>query len=210
MSNPLNTPELCPQIPRFGSKFSCWLGQKVLQIMGWKFQGEFPCHPKMIIAVAPHTSNVDFVIGLAVAFTLRLKITFFGKHSLFVPPFDRILRYWGGIPVERSKAHGVVDQMAEEMRNASQMILCLSPEGTRSRVEKWRTGFLYIAHKAQVPVCLVAFDYKKKQIELGPVLEIGDDVQRELNRIYRHFSTVHAKFPEQVATIDVPVTGEKD
>ena len=210
MVNPLNTPILSPNIPRMGNKFSCWLGTMVLNRLGWHFQGEFPTHPKMIIAVAPHTSNWDFVIGLAVAFSLRLKITFFGKHSLFVPPFGALLRRRGGIPVERSQAHGVVEQMADAMRKADKMLLCLAPEGTRSRIERWKTGFLHIANKAEVPVFLVAFDYKKKQIEFGPSLLIGDDTQYELNRIYTYFQHVQAKFPDKVATIVVPPIGDKD
>jgi 1-acyl-sn-glycerol-3-phosphate acyltransferase len=210
MGKPLNTPILCADIPRMGNKFSCWLGTSVLNMLGWRFAGEFPCHPKMIIAVAPHTSNWDFVIGLAVAFSLRLKITFFGKHSIFIPPFDALLRRWGGIPVERSKAHGVVDQMADAMTSADKMLLCLAPEGTRSRIERWKTGFLHIAHKAEVPVFLVAFDYKKKQIEFGPSLLISDDTQYELNRIYTHYQNVQAKFPDKVATNVVPPIGDKD
>lgn len=210
MGKPLNIPVLAEEIPRIGNKFSCWLGQRVLNVMGWSFSGEFPRHPKMIIAVAPHTSNWDFVIGIAVAFSLRLKITFFGKHNLFVPPFGYFMRRWGGVPVERSKSHGVVEQMADAMRKADKMVLCLAPEGTRSLVERWKTGFLHIAYKAQVPVFLVAFDYKKKQIEFGPSLIIGDDIQYELNRIYTYFNDVEAKFPDKVATIVVPQIGDKD
>ncbi|KXI28907.1 lysophospholipid acyltransferase family protein [Paraglaciecola hydrolytica] len=210
MANPLNTPILSDDIPRIGNKFSCWLGTSVLNLMGWRYAGEFPSHAKMIVAVAPHTSNWDFIIGLAVAFNLRLKITFFGKHSLFMPPFGALLRRCGGLPVERSKAHGVVDQMADAMRRADKMVLCIAPEGTRSRIERWKTGFLHIAHKAEVPVFLVALDYKKKQIEFGPSLNIGEDIQYELNRIYSHYQTVEAKYPDRVATIVVPQTGEQD
>ncbi|WP_340679712.1 1-acyl-sn-glycerol-3-phosphate acyltransferase [Paraglaciecola sp.] len=209
MGNRLNTPILSADIPRMGNKFSCWLGASVLKMMGWRFCGEFSRHAKMVITIAPHTSNWDFVIGIAVALNLRLKITFFGKHSLFTPPFGPLIRRLGGIPVERSKAHGVVEQMADAMLNADKMVLCITPEGTRSRVECWKTGFLHIAHKADVPVFLVAFDYKKKQIEFGPSLFIGDDTQYELNRIYTHYQAVQAKFPDKVATHVVP-TGEKD
>ncbi|MFT5677341.1 MAG: 1-acyl-sn-glycerol-3-phosphate acyltransferase [Paraglaciecola sp.] len=210
MGDRLNTPILCDSIPRIGNKFSCWLGKAVMRVMGWQFSGEFPTHSKMILIVAPHTSNWDFVLGLGVAFSLRLKITFFGKHSIFIPPFDRLLRRCGGIPVERSSAHGVVEQMVKQMRDADKMILCLSPEGTRSRIEKWKTGFLHIAKKADVPVFLVAFDYKKKHIEFGPVHKISDDIPLELNRIYRYYANVQAKYPENVATKIMPNGGEQD
>jgi 1-acyl-sn-glycerol-3-phosphate acyltransferase len=210
MVDRLNIPILSDSIPRIGNKFSYWIGKTVLRVMGWQFSGEFPSHSKMIIVVAPHTSNWDFVLGLGVAFSLRLKISFFGKHSIFIPPFDRLLKRWGGIPVERSSAHGIVEQMSNQMRDADKMILCLSPEGTRSRIEKWKTGFLHIAQKADVPVFLVAFDYKKKHIEFGPVHKIGDDITLELNKIYRHYADVQAKYPEKVATNTMPIGGEQD
>ena len=210
MGDRLNTPILCDSIPRIGNKFSCWLGKTVLRVLGWQFSGEFPKLPKMILIIAPHTSNWDFVVGVGVAFSLRLKISFFGKHSIFIPPFDRLLRHFGGIPIERSNAHGMVEQMAKQMRDADKMILCLSPEGTRSRIKKWKTGFLHIAHKADVPVFLVAFDYKKKHIEFGPVQKIGDDITLELNKIYSHYASVQAKYPEKIATNIMPIGGEQD
>jgi 1-acyl-sn-glycerol-3-phosphate acyltransferase len=200
MGESLNTPILCKQVPRIGNKFSLWLGTTILRLMGWHYTGHFPCEPKMILIVAPHTSNWDFVVGLAVAFNLRLKISFFGKHSIFIPPFDRLLKWVGGIPIERSTTHGVVDVMAAKMREADQMVLCLSPEGTRSPIHPWKTGFLHIAHKAQVPVFLVAFDYKKKHIELGPVHYISDNTQHELNKIYLYYQNVQAKYPDKVLT----------
>lgn len=200
MGDSVNTPILYEQIPRTGNKFSQWLGTFVLKTLGWQYQGRFPPCPKMIIAVAPHTSNWDFVIGLAVAFNLRLKIAFFGKHSIFIPPFAGILKRLGGIPIQRSKTQGVVDQMAEQMRNAKQMILCLSPEGTRSPILPWKTGFLHIAHKADVPVFLVAINYKKKLIEFGPLHNISDNTQLELEKIYQHFEKVPGKFPEKMLT----------
>jgi len=204
MLDRVNTPILCKQVPRIGNKFSQWLGTTVLKMMGWSYSGTFPCRSKMILAVAPHTSNWDFVLGIAVAFNLRLKITFFGKHSIFIPPFDRLLRRWGGIPIKRSTKSGVVDGMADKMREAKSMVLCLSPEGTRSPISPWKTGFLHIAHKANVPVFLVTFDYKKKLIEFGPLHNISDNIQLELNRIYLHFKHAQGKYPEKMLTNVVP------
>lgn len=204
MLDRVNTPILCEKIPRIGNKLSQWLGTAILRCLGWHYSGTFPCCSKMILAVAPHTSNWDFVLGIAVAFNLRLKITFFGKHSIFVPPFDSILRRWGGIPVERTSKHRVVDGMADSMRKAQSMILCLAPEGTRSPITPWKTGFLHIASKANVPVFLVAFDYKKKLIEFGPMHNISDNTQYELNRIYLHFKQAQGKYPEKMIIKVVP------
>jgi 1-acyl-sn-glycerol-3-phosphate acyltransferase len=211
MGDSLNTPKLSADLPRIGNALSQQLGTIVLRMLGWKFVGEFPAYKKMIVAVAPHTSNWDFVVGIAVAFSLRLKISFFAKGSLFIPPFDLLLRRCGGIPIERSKSQGVVDQMVQKIRTAEQIILCLAPEGTRSKQKNWKTGFLHIAHKADIPVFLVAFDYKKKQIELGPARKISDDIQTELNQIYRYYASVQGKYPANVATnIIVPKYGDND
>ena len=174
------------------------------QVCGWTFVDDFPDEPAGVFAMLPHTSNWDFVLGLAVAFNLRLKISFFGKHSIFIPPFDRILHRLGGIPIERSTKHGLVDAMASKMREAESMVLCLSPEGTRSPISPWKTGFLHIAHKANVPVFLVAFNKKKKLIEFGPLHNIGDNTQYELNKIYLHFKYVQGKYPEKMITKIVP------
>ena len=209
MPESLNTPILCKEIPRRGNKFSQWLGKTVLKLMGWRYSGTFPCSSKLIIVVAPHTSNWDFVIGIAVVFYLRLKISFFGKHSIFIPPFDRILRRLGGIPIERSSKNGVVDDMASKMKEAESMILALSPEGTRSPISPWKTGFLHIAHKANVPVLMVAFNYKKKLIEFGPTHNISDNTQHELNRIYQHYDKVQGKYPEKTLTKVVPPVEKK-
>jgi 1-acyl-sn-glycerol-3-phosphate acyltransferase len=204
MIESVNTPILCKQVPRIGNKFSQWFGTRVLKWMGWSYCGTFPCCSKMILAIAPHTSNWDFVLGIAVAFNLRLKISFFGKHSIFIPPFDRLLIRLGGIPIERSTTHGLVDGMVDKMREAESMVLCLAPEGTRSPITPWKTGFLHIAHKANVPVFLVIFDYKKKLIEFGPLHNISDNTHFELNRIYLHFKQAQGKYPEKMVIKVVP------
>jgi 1-acyl-sn-glycerol-3-phosphate acyltransferase len=95
--------------------------------------------------------------------------------------------------------------MADTMREAKSMVLCLAPEGTRSPISPWKSGFLHIAHKANVPVFLVAFDYKKKLIELGPMHNISDNTQHELNRIYLHFKQAQGKYPEKMITKVIPL-----
>lgn len=199
MSKKLNCPKLSRNTPRLGNAFSRWLGRSVLSVKGWRFEGQFPEHKKMVICVAPHTSNWDFVIGLAVAFSLQLKISFFGKHNIFIPPFKGILRRWGGIPIERSKTHGIVKQMISEVSSARQMLLCLAPEGTRSAVSPWKTGFLHIAHQSNVPVFLIGLDYQRRVIVLGPCFQPSDNTQLEIAKVYQFYAKVPAKYPSKVA-----------
>ncbi|MDC0603179.1 1-acyl-sn-glycerol-3-phosphate acyltransferase [Aliiglaciecola sp.] len=199
MSEVVNLPKLSENIPRLGNRFSQWVGKTVLATLGWQFEGQFPDHKKMVIIVGPHTSNWDFVIGLAVVFSVRLKISFFGKHSIFIPPFRSLLVRWGGIPIERSKSHGVVSQMAEQVKQADKILLCGAPEGTRSKIFPWKTGFIQIAANANVPVFMIGFDYKAKIIKLGPIFLPSSDIQSEMLKVYDFYAKVHAKYPSQVA-----------
>ncbi|WP_189408178.1 1-acyl-sn-glycerol-3-phosphate acyltransferase [Alteromonas halophila] len=177
--------------PNWLSRFSAW----VLFRRGWRAEGNLANRRKLIISIAPHTSNWDFFVGLFVLFTLRLKISFFGKHSLFIPPIGGLLRFIGGIPVERSKAHGMVGAIAEKIRAAETMVLVLTPEGTRKPVFPWRSGFIQIARAAQVPVQLVGFDYKKKTIVFGPVIEQVENVEQQMQTVYAFYARVCGKFP---------------
>lgn len=199
MSDPLNCPNISQDIPRLGNSFSQWLGKSVLSILGWRFEGEFHDNKKMVIAVAPHTSNWDFVIGLAVVFCLKLKISFFGKHSIFIPPFRSLLKRWGGIPIDRSKSHGVVSQMIEEIKGAEKMLLCLAPEGTRSKIAPWKSGFMHIAHHANIPVFLIGLDYQRKTILFGPIFNPSENTDTEMRKVYEFYAKVHPKYPSQVA-----------
>ena len=198
MSERSNLPQIHPDIPRLGNPFSEWLGKCVLRVLGWQIKGEFPSSKKMVIAVAPHTSNWDFVIGLAVVFSLRLKISFMGKHSIFIPPFDRLLKRWGGIPIERTKSQGVVEQISDAMVNSDRMILAVAPEGTRSRIDNWKTGFLHIAKRADSPVMLVALNYAKKQVQIGKLIKVDNSVEEALEKVYQFYASVPAKYPENV------------
>ncbi|MDN3653181.1 lysophospholipid acyltransferase family protein [Thalassotalea ponticola] len=189
-------PEVPAQVPRqhshLGQRFGLWL----FELIGWRFVGEFPAQQKMIMAVAPHTSNWDFIIGVIAKLALDVKLHFLGKHTIFVWPLKPILLSLGGIAVDRRSAHGVVGQMVDQFNQHEQLILALSPEGTRSKVEHWRTGFLQIARQANVPVFPIQFNFKKKQIEFMPLRYIGDDIDRELAEFKALFDANSAKKPQ--------------
>lgn len=192
--HPLNIPPIGERVPRQGNAFTHWLGLRVLGWLGWKMEGEFPNLDKCVACVAPHTSNWDFVIALATAFALRLKISFLGKHSLFKGPLGWWMRRIGGIAVNRSSTHGIVGQVSEQFAGQP-MILGIAPEGTRKKVPQWKSGFLHIARAANVPVLLIYLDYKKKVIGFGPAMEIGDDIAVEMAKIRSFYARVHARHP---------------
>lgn len=161
--------------------------------MRFRIEGEVPDAPKLVIAVAPHTSNWDFVVGAAAMFALDLRLTFIGKHTLFVGPLGALLRWMGGIPVDRSASHGIVGESVAAFRSRPALVLAIAPEGTRSRVERFKTGFLHIARGAQVPVVLAALDYGARCVRLGPAFLPGDDVEVDRVRAEAHFAGVRGK-----------------
>jgi 1-acyl-sn-glycerol-3-phosphate acyltransferase len=181
------------RVPRRGSVTWRFIGRAVLRFFGWSVVGELPDLPKFVIAVAPHTSNWDFVMGAAAMFGLDLHLAFIGKHTLFRWPFGGFFRWMGGIPVDRASAHGLVGESVRAFRAVGARVLVITPEGTSKRVAKYKTGFLHIARGAGVPVVLAALDYGNKCVRLGPTIEPGEDVEADRERIEAYFKTVRGK-----------------
>ncbi len=173
----------------------------ILKFFGWKLVGELPEYKKYLIIIGPHTSNLDFFMFLLVKWVYRIKVVFIGKHTIFIGPIGWILRKIGGIPVERSSAHNVVDTIVNEFSLRDEMIFALSPEGTRSYLNHWKSGFYHIARKAGVPVQSAYLDVKTKQIGWGPVFHLSDDKDRDLEKIADFYSDKLGFKPEKFSKI---------
>lgn len=182
-------------IPRTNRRFIKWCAGKLFTMLGWRISGSFPNEKKLILAVAPHTSNWDFVIGVIVKLALDLKLNFLGKDAIFFWPFNIWLKAIGGIAIDRKSPHGVVGQMVDKFEQQESLVLALAPEGTRSKVTQWKTGFLHIANKASVPVLPIQIDYKAKQIIFYQARNISADIEDELQEIKSIFSKDCAKNP---------------
>lgn len=191
-------------LPRQGPAWLANLATWGFTKRGWTATGDMVDASKAILAVAPHTSNWDFFIGLFALFALRLKVSFFGKHTLFLPPLGWFMRKFGGIPIERSRAHGVVEGISLSIGRQDSMLLALAPEGTRKGVYPWKMGFLYIARQANIPVQLIGLDYKQKQLVFGPVLRQIDDVSEQMRKIYAFYANVAGKYSENCFTSEFP------
>jgi len=170
-------------------------GRALLRLLGWRIEGELPDLPKFVIAVGPHTSNWDFIVGAAAMFALDLRLAFLGKHTLFRGPLGPLMRWMGGIPVDRSSAHGLVGEAVAAFGQVDRRILAIAPEGTRRRVGRMRSGFLHIARGAGVPVVLAALDYGARAVRLGPCLVPAEDTQGELARVEAFFAAVKGRHP---------------
>jgi 1-acyl-sn-glycerol-3-phosphate acyltransferase len=164
---------LGPLVPRRNNPITCALGRLGMRILGWRMQGTWPNEPKLIVAVAPHSSNMDFILSVAVFWALNLKTSYLAKKSLFWFPLGIIMRALGGIPVDRTSPAGMVDDLAERYRTAEQLVIGITPEGTRGGVSTWKSGFARIAAKARVPVLPAIVNYEQKIVYLQPVVS-GD------------------------------------
>lgn len=169
-----------------------------LWLNGWKVHKNFPYHlPKCVVIVAPHTSAWDFVTGLAVRSYLRLThVKYLGKSALFKAPFGFFFRKTGGFPVDRFSKHNMVEQATALFQLHERFILALSPEGTRQRAERLRTGFYYIAKKANVPIVMAGFDYGKKEVIFSEPFYTGADEAADFKKVISFYAPVKGKIPE--------------
>ena len=184
-------PELPPGIPRLGNPYTRRAACALLRWLGWRVTGNLPAKPRLIMIAAPHTSNWDWVIAMVAMLALGIRISYLMKDSVFVWPLSVILRASGGIPIDRASPAGLVEDVVARLRAAERIVMVITPEGTRSRVETWKTGFLRIAELSGVPVVQVAWHYPGKLIHLGPIAELSGDHERDVARIrawYRQFT----------------------
>jgi 1-acyl-sn-glycerol-3-phosphate acyltransferase len=187
-------PELPPNAPRSGGNaFGRAFAEAVLRLGRWRLIGEWPDRAKLVVVVAPHSSNWDAIWGIAAKVAQGLGIVFIGKQEAFWGPLGWLLRLFGGVPVDRSAPGGIVDQVANQMREAERMWFVLAPEGTRRKVDKWKTGFWKIARRAQVPVFCVAFNYPDRTIHLGPLVWMTEDMEADVRRVRGLFAGYHGK-----------------
>lgn len=193
------------QIPKFSNYLVSnslpmrLLWKLYLWMTGWKVQTNFPYHiPKCVVIVAPHTSAWDFVIGLAVRSVLRLQhVKYLGKAELFEGRFGFFFRSLGGYPVDRSNKHNMVDQVVALFNRHEQFVLALSPEGTRKKVDRLKTGFYYIAKKAGVPIIMTAFDFKKKEVYFDKPFYTSEDEAADFKKIISFYAVVEGKKASQ-------------
>ena len=166
------------------------LARTIMRLVGWRVTGKLPDLPKFIMIGAPHTSNWDFILFLGVIFTLRADVRFMGKIELFRPPHGWFFRYCGGVPVDRKKSTGLVDQMVDAANQAERFILTIAPEGTRHQVAEWKRGFYHIAKGAGIPIVMAVVDGKHKEVRIGQVFQPTDDIEADMKSIQGVFEGV--------------------
>lgn len=194
-------PEVGELVPRRGGSFVRGFGRFMMGLFGWKVEGEVPNAQKFMVVGAPHTSNVDWFIVMGAAFILQVRISWMAKHSLFNKPWGGILRWLGGVPIDRRQAQGTVGAAVAQFNKKDELILCITPEGTRAREQgNWRKGFYHIAAGADVPVVVAAFDYGQKVVRFGPVFKPSGDIEADMPIIYSYVDGVVPRHPQRERT----------
>ncbi|MBP6798916.1 MAG: lysophospholipid acyltransferase family protein [Luteimonas sp.] len=174
-------PPLPPSAPRVKpNAFTRWIGRSVLRLGGWRVAGPLPDVPKLVLIAAPHSSNWDGIWGFAAKLALGFEVKVLGKAQLFWWPLGPLLRRLGVIPIDRSSPQGTVGQAVDMIRRSERIWYALTPEGTRKRVEKWKSGFWKIAHEAQVPILPAYFHYPDRRIGIGPLFATTGDMAADI------------------------------
>jgi 1-acyl-sn-glycerol-3-phosphate acyltransferase len=168
-----------------------------LRLAGWKLSGAPPTERKYVLIAVPHTSNWDFPITLAIAFVFGFDLFWMGKDSLFRGPAGPIMRWLGGISVNRSASNNLVQQMVDAYNSHESLVVAIPPEGTRSRVEKWKTGFYYIAVGANVPIALGFLDYKRKVGGFLPTFYPTGDAEKDIAEIRKQYAGIEGHKADQ-------------
>ncbi|MEM6343046.1 MAG: 1-acyl-sn-glycerol-3-phosphate acyltransferase [Bacteroidota bacterium] len=172
------------------------LSKWILRLGGWTIANRPPALSKYVIVGGPHTSNWDFVYGIAARNVLHLPIQYLGKDALFRPPYGWFFRSLGGHPVSRTESANRVEIAARLFASKEQFILALAPEGTRSKVERLRTGFYHIAKKAGVPIVMAGIDFGLREFRFSEAFWPSDDMEADMNFIVSFFAQCQAKYPE--------------
>ncbi len=159
------------------------IGRTLLRCLGWRMEGEFPDLPRVVVVLAPHSSNWDFVIGAAAVFALGLRVAFIGKHTLFTGLTGKFMRWLGGIPVDRAHPEGLVDTMVIEFARREKLWLVITPEGTRTHGAQFKSGFYRIARTVGVPIFPVYFNYRHKILGLLPPLQADLDTPQGVEAV---------------------------
>lgn len=164
-----------------------------MRVTGWKTTGHFPKDQRVVIVAGPHTSNWDFVLAMSLILSLDINLHWVGKHSIFKKGFRRLLRKMGGIPVNRANPEALKNEIHNITKKFKGFIIAISPEGTRKKVDRLKSGFLRIANETNSKIMMVGVDFSKKTIELGDFYSPSGDVEKDLKFIKKYFANFTGK-----------------
>ncbi len=165
-----------------------WCSILVLALIGWKIRGGELERQRCVMIGAPHTSNWDFPLMIMAVLKLKLRIYWMGKHTLFPFPFASLMKWLGGIPIDRGRPHNVVRETVRQFEQHDELIVLVPPEGTRSKVKHWKSGFYHIASNAGVPILLGYVDAGKKEAGVADFYRPSGDLERDMAAIREFYA----------------------
>ena len=165
------------------------IGRFGINISGWTIKGQVPDEERIVIIAAPHTSNWDFILAMLAIFGLNIKLRWLGKHSIFKPGFKKFFEWLGGIPVYRDNPSTLIKNVVDIVKKEKSIVIAMTPEGTRKKVKRWKTGFLRIAKQTQSNILLISIDAPTKSIEIGKIFNPTGDSEEDLEFIQKYYSS---------------------
>ena len=171
------------KLPKGGNFLTRRIGRVIFRVMGWRIQGEFPNRDKAIVALVPHSSNIDFFLTIAFIWATGMRASFLIKHTVFWYPLGNVIRALGGIPVDRTQQNGLIRDVTRQFREKSKWVLGITPSGTRKPVQDWKDGIARIAAAAQVPVVPAVMNYRTRTVHFAPLIEGVTEVRQIMERI---------------------------
>ena len=178
------------------NRLSRSLAKAILRLVSWELDVTLPGVPKYVLIGAPHTSGWDLFYALLLKYGSGIKMYWMGKDTLFRWPLGVLLRWLGGIPVNRRSRNNFVQQVVDVIDHMDEVVIALAPEGTRDKTEYWKTGFYYIALDAQVPIALGFIDYGNKVVGIGPQITPSGDIDADFQEIKAFYSGINGRHPE--------------
>jgi len=175
----------------------------VLKLFGWTLEVQMPIEKKFVLIGAPHTSNWDFPLALLVFWTLEPKVYWLAKMQIFRGPLYYLFTALGGIPIDRSSPHGLINKITDRFNQSEEMILTIAPEGTRSKTEYWKSGFYYIALSAKVPVCLGYIDYSVRKLGFKQIIYPTGNTDSDMKIIADFYKNFKGKRPQNQGPIRI-------
>ncbi|WP_444882693.1 1-acyl-sn-glycerol-3-phosphate acyltransferase [Microbulbifer sp. PSTR4-B] len=185
-----NTPIITPLLRQ--------VAKLLLKFHGWRVNGDQQSLKlkKYVLIGAPHTTNWDGYYFILAALKLKMTPQWMGKDKLFQFPLGGPMRWFGGIAVDRSKANNLVDATVRQFKLRKELVIAIPPEGTRGLGERWKSGFYHIARSAKVPLVLGFINFSKKEVGIGPIAQLGENLEAELNKLREFYADKIGKFPE--------------
>ena len=168
-----------------------------INISGWTIKGKVPDEERIVIIAAPHTSNWDFILAMLAIFGLNIKVRWLGKHSIFKPGFKKFFEWLGGIPVYRDNPSSLIENVVNIVKKERSIVIAMTPEGTRNKVKRWKTGFLRIAKQTHSKILLISIDAPTKSIEIGNIFNPTGNSEEDLAYIQKYYSTFRGINPQK-------------